>query len=62
MAIYCPIIKEDVLYLDCKDCDDTVLCRQLKLCGLSEDNDKNTIKNIDNKTREEGAFNYEKDC
>lgn len=58
MAIYCPVIQDNVLYLDCKDCDDTALCRQLKLCGLNEDNNKD----IENETRQEGDLNYEKDC
>ena len=59
MAIYCPIIKDNVLYLDCKDCDDTTLCRQLKLCGTSEAINKDKP----NLGREnEGDINYEKDC
>lgn len=33
MALYCPVMKESVMYLSCKDCDDTALCRVLRLCG-----------------------------
>lgn len=37
MAIYCPILDDNVLYLDCKDCEDTDMCRKLKLCGSNKD-------------------------
>lgn len=59
MAIYCPIMKEDVLYLDCKDCEDTDECRKLKLCGASEATNKNEPEGLD--VKDKGDIEYEKD-
>lgn len=55
MATYCPIMQENVLYLDCKDCEDTDTCRKLKLCG--QNRDANT-QNIDTESK---GDTYEKD-
>ena len=37
MAIICPFTKEKVLYLDCKECDDSEECRKLKYGGQDTD-------------------------
>lgn len=59
MAIYCPIIQENVLYLDCKDCEDTDVCRKLKLCGSSEDTYIN--EQVSSNLNDEGDIKYEQD-
>jgi len=28
MALYCPLLKEEVVYLTCSDCDDKQACRK----------------------------------
>ena len=33
MAKICPFTKDVVLYLDCKECDDTEECRRISIMG-----------------------------
>ena len=44
MAIECPIQKRNVLYLDCKECEDAFECQLLRLSNFQTKENANETK------------------
>lgn len=36
MAKYCPVLKEKVLYLECLECEDKQICKELNKASYSD--------------------------
>lgn len=44
MSKICPFTNDTVLYLDCKECDDSAECRKLSILGKTVDTEKEKEK------------------